>query len=112
VGGNRIKDFFDTGAPVSYAGEDILKAYPQVDTANDYYMTFEAFQSAIHRVPITLGSRSFVLDVGVLPPTLQSPLLPVGVEEILGTAILAHFMVAYMPRRKRIILKNRRQKSE
>ena len=88
-----------------------MKAYPQVGTANDYYMTFGAFQSAIHRV-ITLGSRSFVLDVGVPPPTLQSALLAVGVEVILGTAILAHFMVAYIPRRKRIILKNRRQKSE
>jgi hypothetical protein len=109
MGGKRIKVFFDTGAPVSYAGEDILKVYPQVGTAADYYMTFGAFQTAVHRVPITLGSRSLVLDVGALPPPLQGALLAVGVEGILGTAILGHFMVAYLPRRKRIILMKRRQ---
>ena len=109
VAGKRIKVFFDTGAPVSYASEDILKAYPQVGTADDYYITCGAFQTTIHRVPVTLGSRSLVLNVGVLPPTLQSALLAVGVEGILGTAVLEHFMVEYQPRRNRIILMKRRQ---
>lgn len=109
VGGKRIKVFFDTGAPVSYAREEILRTFPQVGMADDYYFTCGAFQTTIHRVPVTLGSRSLVLDVGVLPPDLQSALLAVGVEGILGTAILGHFMVAYLPRRKRIILMKRRQ---
>ena len=109
VCGKRIKVFFDTGAPISYAREDILRAFPQVGMADDYYITCGAFQTTIHRVPVTLGSRSLVLNVGVLPPTLQSALLAVGVEGILGTAILEHFMVAYQPRRKRIVLMKRRQ---
>jgi hypothetical protein len=107
IGDKRIKVFFDTGAPVSYASEDVLNTYPRVGTAQDYYMTFGAFQTVIHRVPITLGSRVIDLDVGVLPPTLQSLLLAAGVEGILGTAILDYFVVAYQPRRKIIVLSKR-----
>lgn len=109
VGGRRIKVFFDTGAPVSYAREEILQAFPRVGTADDHYITCGAFQAALHRVPVTLGSRTFTLDIGVLPPALQETLLAVGVEGILGTALLRYFMVAYMPRRRRLILAARRQ---
>jgi len=109
VGGNRMKVFFDTGAPVSYAREARLQAFPRVGTANDFYITCGAFQTALHRVPVTLGNRVIHLDVGVLPPPLQILLLAAGVEGILGTAILIHFMVAYMPRRRRLILVARRQ---
>jgi hypothetical protein len=108
IGDKRIKVFFDTGAPVSYASEDVLKTYPRVGTAQDYYMTFGAFQTVIHRVPITLGSWVIDLDVGVLPPELQRLLLGAGVEGILGTAILDYFAVAYLPRRKIIVLLKRR----
>ncbi len=82
---------------------------PRVGTADDFYITCGAFQTALHRVPVTLGSSSLDLDVGVLPPPLQSLLLAAGVEGIVGTAILIHFMVAYMPRRRRLILVARRQ---
>lgn len=104
VGGNRINVFFDTGAPVSYAREERLQAFPRVGTANDFYIACGAFQTALHRVPVTLGSRNFTLDIGVLPQALQDALLAVGVEGILGTALLKHFMVAYLPRRKVLIL--------
>lgn len=106
-GDKRIKVFFDTGAPISYASEDILKTYPRVGVAQDYYMTIGAFQMVIHRVPITLESKVIDLGVGVLPPTLHSLLLATGVEGILGTAILDYFAVAYQPRRKRIVLSER-----
>lgn len=111
VGGRRIKVFFDTGAPVSYALEELLHAFPRVGTANDSYITCGAFQTVLHRVPVTLGSWSLVLDVGVLPQALQACLRMTGTEGIVGTAILSHFMVAYMPRRKRMILTARRQDS-
>jgi hypothetical protein len=109
VGGNRIKVFFDTGAPVSYACEERLQAFPRVGTANDFYITCGGFQTALHRVPVTLGNRNFSLDIGVLPQDLQDKLLAVGVEGIVGTAILMYFMVVYMPRRRRLILVARRQ---
>jgi hypothetical protein len=108
VDGRRMKMFFDTGAKVSYVDEETAKAYPQVGTAQDFYVTVGPFQTAIHRIPITLGSWSFDLDFGILPPSLQNALLVAGTQGILGTAILVHFMVAYMPRRKRIILMKRR----
>ena len=108
IGDKRIKVFFDTGAPISYASEDVLKTYPRVGTAQDYYITFGAFQTVIHRVPITLGSRVIDLDVGVLPPELLRLLLGAGVEGILGTAILDYFAVAYLPRRKIIVLLKRK----
>lgn len=104
VGGNRIRVFFDTGAPVSYACEGRLQAFPRVGTADDFYITCGAFQTALHRAPVTLGNRVIDLDVGVLPPPLQSLLLTAGVEGILGTAILSYFVVAYLPRRKIIVL--------
>ena len=107
MGDKRVKVFFDTGAPISYASEDVLNTYPRVGTAQDYYITFGAFQTVIHRVPITLGSRVIDLDVGVLPPPLKSLLLAAGVEGILGTAILDYFVVAYKPLRKIIVLSKR-----
>jgi hypothetical protein len=104
--------FFDTGAKVSYVDEKTADAYPRVGSADDYYVTFGAFQTAIHHIPITLGSWSFDLDFGILPPSLQSSLLMAGPQGILGTAILDYFIVAYLPRRKRIILMKCRQEVE
>lgn len=109
VGGRRIRVFFDTGAPVSYAREELLQAFPRVGTADDHYITCGAFQAVLHRVPVAFGSRTCTLDIGVLPPDLQSALLGVGVEGILGTALLMHFIIVYQPRRNRIVLVIRRQ---
>lgn len=104
VGGRRIKVFFDTGAPVSYARKEIVQAFPRVGTADDSHITCGAFQTDLHRVPVRLGSRTFTLDIGILPHAQEKALLAVGVEGILGTALLEHFTISYQPRRKRIIV--------
>jgi hypothetical protein len=107
VGGNRLKMFFDTGAKVSYVDEKTADAYPRVGTAHDYYMTVGPFQTSIHRIPMLLGSLTIDLECGTLPQSLQLSLAAAGAEGIVGNAILERFMVAYMPRRNKIILQQR-----
>lgn len=107
LGGKHVRVFFDTGVPVCYAQEEILQAFPRVGTANDFYITCGAFQTSLYRVPVTLGSRCLVLDIGALPPDLQKRLSGFGVEGIFGTALLEHFIVSYQQRRKRILLIDR-----
>jgi hypothetical protein len=112
VDGRRMKMFFDTGAKVSYVNEETAKAYPQVGTAQDFYVTVGPFQTAIHRIPMLLGSLTIDLECGTLPQSLQLSLAAAGAAGIVGNEILVNFMVAYMPRRKRIILMKRRQEVE
>jgi hypothetical protein len=107
VGGTRIKMFFDTGAKVSYVDEKTAGAYPRVGTAQDYYMTVGPFQAAVHRIPMMLGSLTIDLECGTLPQSLQLSLAAAGAAGIVGNAILVNFMVAYLPRRHRIILLRR-----
>ena len=107
VGGTRLKMFFDTGAKVSYVDEKTADAYPRVGTAQDYYMTVGPFQTAIHRIPMMLGSLTIVLGCGTLPQSLQFSLAAAGAAGIVGNEILVNFMVAYLPRRERIILMRR-----
>jgi hypothetical protein len=104
VGGTRLKMFFDTGAKVSYVDEKTANAYPRVGTAQDFYVTIGPFQTAIHRIPMLLGSLIIDLECGTLPQSLQLSLAAAGAVGIVGNAILVNFMVAYLPRRKRIIL--------
>jgi hypothetical protein len=104
VDGRRIRMFYDTGAKISFLRDEIATVYPQTGTADDFFVTFGPFQTTLHRAPMTLGSRNLVLDFGVLPPGLQNTLLVFGIDGILGNATLDHFMVAYLPRRNRIIL--------
>jgi hypothetical protein len=112
VGGTRIKMFFDTGAKVTYVNEETAKAHPQVGTAQDFYVTVGSFQTAIHRISLMLGSLIIDLECGTLPQGLQLSMAAAGAEGIVGNAILERFMVAYIPRRKRIILMTRRQEVE
>jgi hypothetical protein len=101
--------FFDTGAKVSYVDEKTADAYPRVGTAQDYYMTVGPFQTAIHRIPMMLGSLTIDLGCGTLPQSLQLSLAAAGAAGIVGNAILERFMVVYLPRRERIVLKKHRQ---
>jgi len=105
--GRRMKMFFDTGAKVSYVDEKTANEYPQVGTAQDYYVTVGPFQTAIHRIPMLLGRLTIDLECGTLPQSLQLSLAAAGAAGILGNAILERFMVAYLPRRERIILMKR-----
>ena len=104
VGGTCLKMFFDTGAKISYVDEKTANAYPRVGTAQDFYVTIGPFQTAIHRIPMLLGSLIIDLECGTLPQSLQLSLAAAGAVGIVGNAILVNFMVAYLPRRKRIIL--------
>jgi len=108
VGGNRLKMFFDTGAKISYVDQETANAYPRVGTAEDYYMTVGPFQTAVHRIPMMLGSLTIDLECGTLPQSLQLLLAAAGAAGIIGNAILGDFMVACLPRRKRMILMARR----
>ena len=108
VGGKLLKMFFDTGAKISYVDEKTADAYPRVGTAQDYYMTVGPFQTAIHCIPMMLGSLTIDLECGTLPQSLQLSLAAAGATGIVGNAILERFMVAYLPRRKRMILMARR----
>jgi hypothetical protein len=112
VGGRRMKMFFDTGAKISYVDEKTADAYPRVGTAEDYYMTVGPFQTAIHRIPMMLGSLTIALECGTLPQSLQLSLAAAGAAGIVGNEILVNFMVAYLPRRARIILMRRWQGEE
>jgi hypothetical protein len=107
VGGSRLKMFFDTGAKISYVDQETANAYPRVGTAQDFYVTVGPFQTSIHRLPMLLGSLTIDLECGTLPQSLQLSLAAAGAAGIVGNAILERFMVAYLPRRERIILMRR-----
>lgn len=104
VGGRRIKMFFDTGAKISYVGQETAEAHPKCATSQDFHVILGEFTVVIHRVPIMLGSCSLEMDLGAMPQLLQSALRLAGTEGILGTAILSHFRAAYLPRWDRIVL--------
>ena len=71
-------------------------------------MTVGPFQTALHLIPMTLGSLTVDLECGTLPQSLQLLLAAAGAAGIVGNAILGDFMVACLPRRKKMILMARR----
>jgi hypothetical protein len=87
--------------------QETANAYPRAGTAQDFYVTIGPFQTAIHRIPMMLGSLTIDLECGTLPQSLQLSLAAAGAAGIVGNAILVNFMVAYLPRRHRIILLRR-----
>jgi len=71
-------------------------------------MTVGPFQTAVHRIAMMLGSLTIDLECGTLPQSLQLLLAAAGAAGIVGNAILGDFMVACLPRRKKMILMARR----
>lgn len=95
VGGERVRMFFDTGAPLSYLGSGLARNYPLVRKARDFYPGFGEFETDVHAVPVLLGDQAVTLECGVLPPLLETTLPFPRAGGILGTELFNTFVAEW-----------------
>ncbi len=84
VGGNNVRAFFDTGAPVSYVSPDIASGYEPVDRAEDFYPLYGIFTTDIYEIPVEINGTKDIYRFGILPNRVRSALKVFGVNNILG----------------------------
>lgn len=104
VNDRPLRMFFDTGAQLSYLPPDIVSSYPSLGKAEDFYPGLGNFTTSTYEVPCKFSTEQFVLRVGILPTSLQAPLMMANTSGILGTMILEKYRIFYAPRRSQIAL--------
>ena len=95
VRGHARRLFFDTGAKLSYANDEIVAGLASTGRERDFYPGFGTFETDVYDVPVVLGGIEATVPCGVLPPLLRLVLLMGGAHGILGTAIFDHADVAF-----------------
>ena len=98
IGSRPYKLFFDTGAQISYLEEEILNAFPQTGTMEDFYPGFGTFKTVVHNVEFSLGGQTYRQTFGKLPALLEITLTMAGVQGVLGLGICRQKRVAFDPR--------------
>ena len=96
--------FFDTGAQISYfQDEEVMGAFPNAGTMEDFYPGFGRFQTDTRNVDLLFGGEAFTLRCGTLPGLLGMSLVIGGASGILGNIVLQDRVVGYFPRRKKLL---------
>ncbi|MBF2756020.1 MAG: hypothetical protein ISN29_12320 [Gammaproteobacteria bacterium AqS3] len=88
VGGASIPAFFDTGAPVSYAPERLVRGLDAIGEAEDFYPVIGDFSTPLYDVEVALGPERWSIRMGVLPEAVRALLSLSGTDCILGTSLL------------------------
>jgi hypothetical protein len=104
IDGEAMSMFFDTGAQVSYWQGEGLDQHEPAGMLSDFYPGFGAFETETFTVPVALGTRSFTLRCGQLPPLLGMTLMMAGSSGIIGNEVLLSRTACYMARRSRLVL--------
>lgn len=87
VNSEMHKVIFDTGAPVSYLSERFIREFELIENRTDFFPLWGTFETAVRRVPVTIGSTERMLPVGGMNGVLSEMLEPSGMPGILGTEI-------------------------
>jgi hypothetical protein len=88
VNGTMHNVIFDTGAPISYLSERIVRGFEFVETRTDFFPLRGTFETDIYKVLVTIGATEKTLQFGAMNGVLAEMLEPSGMPGILGTEIL------------------------
>jgi len=97
ISGTTQRLFFDTGAKITYLPASAVRGFRPLHEVEDFYPGFGPFKSCVYQLPADIGRRHVVIDVGVLPETLESRLLMAGTNGILGNSAWQGRSVHYSP---------------
>ena len=98
LNGKPQKFVLDTGAAISYVGDDKqIDGLQPVGTYHDFYPTIGEFESKLYEATIGFGALSARLKVGLLPTELSSTILQMlqvsQVSGIVGNDLLSQMVL-------------------
>ncbi|MCX7835699.1 MAG: hypothetical protein N2450_06470 [bacterium] len=100
----QFTTIFDTGAEINYIQDDIIREFEPMGRFDDFNPFLGHFHSETYRVEVWIGGILFPLRCGFLPEAGIRPFLRVGVQGVIGNAIMHHRVVGYFPRRNLLVL--------
>ena len=104
IGGEAVRCFFDTGAPLSYLAEGSFDGAHSLGEVEDFHPFLGRFQVPTYAVAVQGWGQSMRLKVGQMPELLTMALGLAGADGILGTEILEHGVLRLSQRQERIAL--------
>lgn len=85
--------FLDTGAKISYTGEDTTEGLEDLGTVSDFYTGIGEFETSTYTLDAKIGNREFSATFGNLPLLLQMTLGLAGADGIIGYDLFRNFRV-------------------
>jgi hypothetical protein len=104
VAGKPVRMFFDTGAPLSYLGEETVQGCAALGEAEDFHPLLGRFRVPTFSVPVTAWAQSMTVRAGQMPMVLEMALSLGGADGILGTEVLEHGVLRLSQRQGRAAL--------
>jgi hypothetical protein len=112
VNGEPARMLFDTGAPLSYLGEETVQGCTALGEVEDFHPLFGRFQVPTFSVPVTAWGQAMTLRAGQMPMLLEMALTLGGADGILGTEVLKHGVLRLSQRQGRATLVAYRTRSQ
>lgn len=100
VEGRRVRLFFDTGAPLSYLGEEAVQGCAALGEVEDFHPLLGRFRVPTFSVPVSAWGQSLTIRAGQMPMVLEMALTLGGADGILGTEVLQHGVLRLSQRQK------------
>lgn len=96
MAGKPARVILDTGAPTSYVSKSFTEGLDPVGQVTDFnpMVPGDTFDSPVFAFPATFAGKTFTMQAGHLPGSLQVMLSVLGVDGVVGMEILRRFPVA------------------
>ncbi len=105
LGGRSLRAFVDTGSTISYIDGELLANGPPVGEWSDSHPLVGAFQTPVHRLPVTIGgTESMDLEFGEIPDLLGLGIQAMGADILVGSELLRRRRVTFAPGCGRLFL--------
>ena len=104
VGGQPVKMFFDTGAPLSYLSEECVQGCTAMGQQEDFHPLFGRFEVSTYAVLLSAWGQEMTIRAGRMPPIMEAALGFGGADGILGTEVLKHGVLRMSQRQGRAAL--------
>lgn len=104
VGGEPLRMFFDTGAPLSYVSEEHVQGTPLLGEVEDFHPLMGRFTVPTHAVEVHAWGRPMRIRAGRMPMLLEAALGLADAQGILGTEVLRHGVLRWSSRQQRTAL--------
>ena len=93
VKGRNVKLALDTGAKISYIDQSFIVGEEQIGIRDDFNPLIGHFQTPIFAMEASIGDCSFLVNFGVLPPTLAMMLQMMDIYGAIGFDLFNVFTV-------------------
>jgi hypothetical protein len=104
AGGEPLRMFVDTGAPLSYVSEEYVQGTPSLGEVEDFHPLMGRFTVPTHAVEVCAWGRPMQIRAGRMPMLLEAALGLAGAQGILGTEVLRHGVLRWSSRQQRMAL--------